>query len=377
MVKFGFFGQFLGILGLLLGVGMTTISPAQTARDPEVFAAIGTVVGDAIEKKRVPGIVAAFADSDGLIGIGAAGVRKSGSDAELTVNDVVHIGSCTKAMTSTMLATLVAEGVLRWDSTLAETIPALKDAIHADYHGATLWELATHRARVPANAKSWWAHANVEVKERRLAHLKENLKDAPTVKAGEYLYSNLGYMAAGCMAEAVTGQTWETLIQTRLFEPLGMTSAGFGPPGTAGATDQPWGHIKGRDGWTPNQVDNPEALGPAGRVHCTLEDWAKFAALQLRGREPALLDRAALDRLIEPADEYAAGWGVVERPWADGVALTHSGSNTMWFATVWIAPKRDRIYLVATNVGGDVTGMVCDRVISELIRIDTERPAAE
>lgn len=97
----------------------------------------------------------------------------------------------------------------------------------------------------------------------------------------------------------------------------------------------------------------------------------------MTGTEPTILTRDELDRLIVPTDDYAGGWGVVERDWAGGVALTHSGSNTMWYATVWIAPKRNRIYLVATNAGGEPMGMICDRVISELIRIDAKRPAAE
>ncbi len=376
-MKYAVLRPFWRILGVIACLGLTTVSAAQTAREPETSAAIREVVGKQVAEKRVPGMVAAIADANGLIGIGAAGVRKAGSDAAMTAGDLVHIGSCTKAMTSTVLATLVSEGLLHWDAKLVETISGLKSEIDEAYHDATLWELVTHRAQFPANAKSWWSHADLELKDRRLAHLKESLRDAPTAKPGEYVYSNLGYVAAGCMAEAVTGQTWETLIQARLFEPLGMASAGFGPPGTTGGTDQPWGHVKARDGWTASQLDNPEALGPAGRVHCTLEDWAKFAALQLTGTTPAILTRDELDRLIVPTDEYAAGWGVVERGWADGIALTHSGSNTMWYATVWIAPKRDRIYLVATNVGGEIMSLICDRVISELIQIDSKRPAAE
>jgi len=48
------------------------------------------------------------------------------------------------------------------------------------------------------------------------------------------------------MAERVTDRSWEELLKERLFEPLQMTTAGFGHPGRARSVDQPWGHVSAR-----------------------------------------------------------------------------------------------------------------------------------
>ena len=53
-----------------------------------------------------------------------------------------------------------------------------------------------------------------------------------------------------------------------------------------------------------------------------------------------------------PGLDYAGGWIAVQRTWAGGRALNHSGSNTLWFATVWLAPARNLAFIVATNEGG-------------------------
>jgi CubicO group peptidase (beta-lactamase class C family) len=373
-------GRKSGLASSLLAVCAALWLATATFSEPRDAATSDTIramLENVVMERDVPGMVAAIADSDGVIGIGAAGVRKAGTDVKMTVNDLVHIGSCTKAMTSTVLATLVEDGLLTWGSTLADVIPELTEAVHDDYHDVTLWELVTHRGRFPANAKQWWAHGGLDLRERRLELLKDRLQDAPSVKEGAYQYSNLGYVAAACMAEAVTGETWESLIRERLFEPLGMTSAGFGPPGESGETDQPWGHVKSREVWQPSQLDNAEALGPAGRVHCTLEDWARFGALQLRERDPAILNREVLDRLTTTTADYAAGWGVAEREWAGGTAFTHNGSNTMWYATIWVAPEIDRILLVAANAGGETTAKTCDHVAGKLVAIDRNRMKRE
>ena len=86
-----------------------------------------------------------------------------------------------------------------------------------------------------------------------------------------------------------------------------------------------------------------------------MADWAQFAILHLQAAQgkPRLLKAETFETLQTPppGSEYAGGWMVVDRPWAGGRALTHSGSNTMWYATIWIAPKRDFAVLVATNAG--------------------------
>ncbi len=276
-------------------------------------------------------------------------------------------------MTSLMLATLVSEGLLKWDTQLIQVLPELKKDINANYHSITIWQLLTHRSRVPANAGNWWKYRNFELKKRRIEIIRENLKAAPKVSPGAYNYSNLGYMIAGSMAEKVTGETWESLMQKRIFGPLNMKTAGFGPPGALGKIEQPWGHRRLKREWQPKQFDNAQALGPAGRVHCSLADWAKFLSLQLPNSNGDFLSKKLLKKLVTPTGQYAGGWVIVERNWGKGICLTHNGSNTMWYAVVWVAPKLDRTFIVATNSKDEKSRNLCDKLIGELIKIDRER----
>ena len=116
--------------------------------------------------------------------------------------------------------------------------------------------------------------------------------------------------------------------------------------------------------------DNPAALGPAGTVHATLEDWARFVSLHLRKGDgkKSFLKAKTLNRLHTPSvgEDYASGWIVAERPWGGGKVLTHSGSNTMWFAVTWIAPERGFAVLVTCNLGD--SRKACDEAASALIQ---------
>ena len=308
----------------------------------------------AIEQGTAPGMIAAVIDEEGVRAIGAAGLRRQGSPEMMTVDDLVHIGSDTKAMTSTMLATMVEDGTFvdGWDTTIADIFPELVATIHQDYHSVTLSQLVRMRGGLARNPADWRAHSsNPDIVGRRYELLKDNLVDPPAGAVGDDLYSNLSYMVAGAMAERVTGKSWETLMQERLFTPLGITSVGFGPPGTPGAVDQPWGHWPNSSGgWTPEQFDNPAAFGPAGTVHISIQDWAKFISLWFTNKEPAILDRSILNELSTPeSGNYAAGWYVSQRNWAGGAALSHEGSNTSWLSILWIAPQRSVAFVAVAN----------------------------
>ena len=145
--------------------------------------------------------------------------------------------------------------------------------------------------------------------------------------------------------------------------------------GTPGKLDQPWPHFANGQP-APNNgptVDNPEVMGPAGTVHCSISDWAKFVADQLRGDrgERALLKPESYRQLHTPAigGDYASGWLIAERPWGGGTVLNHAGSNTMNYAVVWLAPKRDFAVLVCTNQGGESAAKATDEAAAALIKL--------
>jgi CubicO group peptidase (beta-lactamase class C family) len=197
----------------------------------------------------------------------------------------------------------------------------------------------------------------------------------PGSARGSYRYANAGFIVAGAMLEEVADESWESLMQRLLFEPLGMPSAGFGAPGSPGTRDQPWGHRSVSGGWealspTAN-ADNPLAVGPAGTVHASLPDLAAYYRMHLEGDvgRGVLLTPASFERLHRPAPgtSYACGWVVTERDWARGRALWHNGSNTYWFAVVWLAPNRDLGVFAATNVGGDTGTQAADDAVGLLI----------
>lgn len=344
---------------------------------------------EAIRAKHNIPALCAMASVNGEVTLeGAAGVRIAGETTAATSRDLFHIGSCTKAMTATLAAIMVNEGLITWETTIAQSMPDLVDQIDAGYGAVTLEQLLAHRSGLSEDRspdRNLWPKIRAldgDMRAQRTEFAKLTLAHPPPLAPGtQMVYSNAGYVIAGAMLECAGGDSWENLITAKLFRPLGMSSAGFGPPGESTlreAPDQPWGHRSERGVAPGPAADNPAVLGPAGTVHCSLEDWSKFARLHLGQKVGDLqLDESTLAQLhTDPdGDGYALGWGVAERGWAGGTVLTHAGSNTMWFAVLWLAPAKNAAYLAATNTAGESAPRACDEAIATMIQLSSgDRP---
>jgi D-alanyl-D-alanine carboxypeptidase len=293
---------------------------------------------------------------DGVVAeCGARGVTTAGGTDPVTVNSMFHIGSNTKAMTALLAGICVDRGEIRWDSTVGEVLRLGGYGVPAAYAGITLRQLLSHTSGVPTlmAQEQWIAHFTSgepgPVQRRRMVN--EVFELQPDFEPGSAVsYSNMGVVVAGAMLEVAAGDDWETQMQARLFGPLGMERAGFGPPAVNGEPGEPWGHANGPVDPTAPGADNPAGLGPAGTVHASIGDLADYIRVWLNEGAP-LISRDTFDVIVtEVRDGYALGWLLVDV--GEDVLLSHDGSNTMFYSTMQLEPGRDVGVVVVANSGG-------------------------
>jgi CubicO group peptidase (beta-lactamase class C family) len=319
-------------------------------------------------------------------------VRKRGGTEAITIDDKIHLGSCTKSMTATLCALLVEEKKLSWDEKVVDAFPELAKTIDPGWHDVRLKELLTHHGGAPANmdaGKLWqklWSHTG-KPREQRMALVAGVLSRPPEAAPGtKFIYSNAGISIAGAMAERACDTPYEDLMRKYVFGPLDMKSAGFGAPGTMGKIDQPRGHKA--DG-SPVELgpgaDNPIAITPAGRVHCSLPDWAKYITAHLLGEKEGddgmkhFLPAASFVKMhTAPYDDeskYAMGWVASGKPGQR--RLWHNGSNTMWYAEATLALDEGWAVLVGVNQGPGPGQKASERATKLLIAEITGNKAAK
>jgi CubicO group peptidase (beta-lactamase class C family) len=306
---------------------------------------------------NLPSLSAAAVLGGDVIGAAAVGRLSADGDANVTPSSAYQLGSISKSVTATMIARLVERGLLRWDSTLGEVLGDI--TMREEYKSVTLEALLSHRSGVVDNV----APPNIaDLSTARKTYLETALAQ-PRGKP-EFLYSNVGYVAAAVMAEKVTGKPWADLVRAEIFQPLAMGGCDFG----FGVAGDPLPHVFTT--FTPRALPmnsgNPRVLDGADQIRCPLASFARYVAAHLTGERggSTLLKPETWKRLhTDPfGKQYALGWlTVANQPWARGVALTHAGSNTLNFAVVWLAPARGVAVVVATNIGRDEANRL-DRV---------------
>lgn len=324
-----------------------------------------------LEQYGLPGLAAAHYKNGELVSSAAVGVRKLGTENKLRFSDKFHIGSCAKAMSAALFGVLVDEGKLSWNTKVKEVLNDSK--LDPDFSDIEIERFLFHSAGIQPNYEGLdrdWAmktffneSVNPLIARSRLATYV--LTKIPHHSKDQFLYSNSGYAILGHLLEKRTGKTYRELMREMVFNPLGMTSCGFGPLGAQ--EDEPWGHKLIGDKLEPIISDNPPVFSPAGTIHCSLSDWAKFLneqALAIKGESKVfselttkkLHQKAVFMRKDKVGDiHYTYGaWQRVKRSWNKGYLLNHTGSNTMNYATVWFAPEENNIYLAVTNAAPEV-----------------------
>lgn len=324
-------------------------------------------------QNKLPGFGTALLQDDTLE-VTTVGVKKYGEPTRLTPGDTFHLGSCSKAMTATLAAILIEEGYFTWTSKLSELLPDIN--LHPDYQDATFEMLLSHRAGLISDGRDTFPGDYLFIAlqnpflspvSARDYYANKILPLKPQVSPGsKFIYSNGGYIIAAHIMEELTGNSWETLIKEKLFDPLAMDSCGTGPT---------WGHYRFLKSIIALKADNPPAHAPAAGIHCSMKDWGKFLAQHLRGYqgESGIVSAMSFKKLhtvsANDGHNYTyGGWGKHYRDWANGYVLTHNGSNTFNFAQVWIAPELNSIFMTSTNIGGKEAELASDEALAEMIR---------
>lgn len=351
-----------GILGIRLGPP-EAIRERPPVREVTNWKTLSDLVTQIRADNGFPAMAVALVRDGKVVEDAAVGLREQGKPDKVQRNDLWHIGSVTKPMTSTLIARLIDQGLLRWDSALGELLPRIK--MRSEYRAVTIEQILQHRGGIPRDMNYTAAYIqrvtrNAETPTAiREAYISDVLQREPVGKPGERMaYSNAGYTLAGYIAEAVTGKPYEQLMHEQVFMPMGMKTAVVG----GSYRGQPQGHLPSEKGLRVFNFEGklPILTAPAGSIRCSIGDLARFAAFHLDGLrgKARVLKPETYRRLHTPPavpngeEKYACGWGIVAEMTPEPFH-GHNGSNGTFRAEMAVFPKRGLAVVAVMNAGGE------------------------
>jgi len=341
-------------------------------------AELTTIIGDIFTDASLIGIAAGIRDDTEIIETVVFGIRERGEDAPILLTDKWHIGSISKSITTMVLGTLMADNQLKLDATLPTLLPDIADQMHSDWGNITLRMVLEHRAGLPENFGVGVMLEDAPNVIDRPALRAKALAGILSHPAGplEYKYSNIGYTLAGHVAEHITGQAWENVVQNRIFTPLDLHTAGFGAPKGTERHDQPVGHAsifgiyhKPMNSFD-NRADNSPIIGPAGTVHMSISDlltYGQSLLIMSKGKNALLTAEIFADLTTPTQGQYAGGLITEQDTWANGTVLWHNGSNTMWYAILVILPDKNRVFAISVNQEGAKVRRAVQNAVKQII----------
>jgi CubicO group peptidase (beta-lactamase class C family) len=317
-------------------------------------------------QSNVPAIACAMTVRGKVVAHGWAGVLRKGYAGDAGPPSKWEIASCSKSAACLVAAELVAEGKLGWYDKLPALLPGV--SMNAGWREVTLFDLVHHVSGMDDSAVYTYfnpftpAGATLTAQRRTMALSVLSRAPAKTPKV-TYDYSGIGYTLAGHILETKAGVAYEDLVRSRIFAKLGLSSGGFFFPAAplADRNTQPWGHIDGvpvDPTVTTNEV--PVIILPAGGIHLTVDDFARYAAAHTAGEEGlcVVLEKASWSTLHHTGStanaDYAFGWTPAEAEFKAILgedAVCHTGNSGSFVSLMIAAPSAGVSVVAATNEG--------------------------
>src|SRR6266480_2224890 len=314
-----------------------------------------------IQENAVPGLAIAVVFQDKVVYAKGFGVRDVNTKAPVDADTVFQLASVSKPIGSTVVAELVGEGKISWDSKLTALDPTFEMFDSWVTREITIRDMYAHRSGLPAHAGDLLEDLGF-TRAEILYRLRYQRPDSSF--RSHYAYTNFGITEGGIAAARAYGLEWEAAANEKLYKPLGMTSASSRYADFVARSNKALGHVLVNGKWVQKFKRDPDTESPAGGVSSSVNDLTKWMRLQLANGKfegKQIVDEKALTETHHPnmltgfnpftqlPTFYGLGWNVSYDP-EGRLRLNHSGAFGLGAATyVGLVPGEQLGIVVLTN----------------------------
>jgi CubicO group peptidase (beta-lactamase class C family) len=350
--------------------------------DAERVKKLKDFVEKSLAQLGVPGAAIGLYQDGKIVFEGGFGVRQLGDPTPVDADTLFMIASNTKSMTTLLLATLVDEGKLSWDTPVVQVMPDFKLGDPETTKQVLVRHLVCACTGLPRQDFEWLLEFQGATPKSEMELLG---RFQPTSKFGEmFQYSNLLAAAGGFVAAHVIspdrelGAAYDDAMAARIFTPLGMSSTTFDfAKALAGNHASP--HAWDADGNTAAAVMAANysvvPLRPAGGAWSSARDMMRYLRMELGkgaldGKRVASEANVVSRRnpQIRIGNDVTYGMGLeVDRQW--GIPVVHHGGSMIGYKSDMVyLPEHDVAAVILTNgdQGGAILGPFQRRLLEVL-----------
>lgn len=377
----------------LVTTDLSAVTPLTV--DETIIAALEDFIALNMPRAEVPGMALAIVQNGEIVYANGYGVRSLDSEEPVDADTYMMIGSITKSMTTLMMATLVDDGAMAWDTPAVEILPTFAVADPALSEQITMQNLVCACTGVPRRDMELIFNASEMTAEDTIDMLRTFRFFTDFGEA--FQYSNQMVAAGGYIAAIAAGGNYGTLnadyfaaMQERVFDPIGMTRTTFDFATVLADGDHAVPHGGAFDEtnsyYLPLPIETEELLlpvAPAGAAWSTANDMARYIITQMnQGVSPDGERVVSAENLlttwqpqvsIDATTSYGLGWIVGDYKGAR--MIMHDGNTLGFTARAAFLPTHGLGIVVLIN--GQGANIFTDAVSARLFELVFELERSE
>lgn len=344
----------LALILLLPALSMAAGTLQQMTNEYETF------FRQLINDRDYPGAAFAIVSRDQLLAIGTVGYTTAAKKQAINTDTTFRLASVSKTFAAEIVGLLVEDGKLDWDAPLTLYVPEFK--INGDTSGIRVRDVLGQSTGLMPHA-----YDNLLEDGKTMQYIWGRMSDLSYIcQPGDcYGYQNSIYALVDPMVKKVSSQSYPSLVQQRLFTPLGMDTASVGFEAFINNPNHAEPHARRNGKWKTVPVQqNYYHAAPAAGVNASILDMSKWLQAQL-GSHPQVLSPEMIANLRIPrvktrremyrkewktmlsTAHYGLGWRVYDL--GDDQLIYHGGWVSGFRADVAYSPKRDLGIVVLLN----------------------------
>lgn len=359
----------------LLALCLAVVSPAGAQEDNR-WAGLDGLVEQGLKDWQVPGLALAVVKDGKVVYARGYGVRNLQTREGVNPDTLFYIGSATKSFTATLIAALAEEGKVSWDRPLRDTFPDFQMFDPAATGKTTFRDLLCHRTGIP---RQEFLKVHAPPKRTDLIDRLRFFEPTTDFRYG-FQYCNETVTVAGDLLARRAETTWETLVRSRLLEPLGMSRSAVRVEEMKKAGNHAFPYIIRRNGTEELAFyDVAELRGPAGGIISSVNDLARWVIFNLnRGKweGKTLISPEYLAQLWVPQmpatrsappyselthQSYGLGWFIDS--YRGSLRIFHPGNLYGFSALVSFLPRENAGVVVLANLNGTKLVDIIERFV--------------
>src|SRR5205814_6536936 len=231
-----------------------------------------------IQENALPGLAIAVVFQDKAVYAKGFGVRDASAKNPVDADTVFQLASLSKPIGSTVVAELVGEGKITWDSKLSVLDPTFAMFDPWVTREIAIRDMYAHRSGLPEHAGDLLedlGFTRAEILHRlRYQHPRSSFRS-------HYAYTNFGMTEGAVAAAKAYGLEWEDASEQKLYKPVGMNSTSSRHADFVARSNKTLGHVLVDGRWVQKFKRDPDAQSPTGGVSSSVNDVAKWMRLQL------------------------------------------------------------------------------------------------